>query len=82
MPCPESLHLYCSCYCVFLTMSSVKFVAQNDWKDAKGPLGIDRPSPKLAVNGESDPQWFKDLQRDGVSILSGEFLGDYDLMPS
>ena len=52
-----------------MTMSNVKFYSQSSWADAAGPMNVARKSPQLAIKGESDPQWFKDLQRDGVSLL-------------
>lgn len=49
------------------TAMVVSFVTQNQWNDAKGPMNVDKPSPVLATKGDQDPQWLKDLQRDGVS---------------
>jgi hypothetical protein len=43
---------------------------QDDWEDARGPLGIDSPSPKLAALTSQSPQWLRDLHRDGVSAPS------------
>ena len=44
----------------------VRLFEQREWSNAKDPMNIHIPSPVLAVKGEADPQWFKDLQRDGV----------------
>jgi len=44
----------------------VKFVEQREWQNANGPMNVDRPSPVLATKGDADPEWLKDLQRDGV----------------
>ncbi|GFZ51910.1 hypothetical protein JCM24511_09680 [Saitozyma sp. JCM 24511] len=49
----------------------VSFVTQNQWNDAKGPMNVDKPSPVLATKGEQDPQWLKDLQRDGFVVVKG-----------
>jgi len=35
------------------------------------PVNIDKPSPVLATKGDADPQWLKDLQRDGVVVVKG-----------
>ena len=48
-------------------MAAVDFIPQSKWTDAKGPMNVDKPSPLLATKGDADPQWLKDLQRDGVS---------------
>jgi hypothetical protein len=42
----------------------------KDWQGDVKPINVDLPSPQLAVKGESDPQWFKDFQRDGVRFQS------------
>jgi hypothetical protein len=49
----------------------VSFVTQNQWNDAKGPMNVDKPSPVLATKGDQDPQWLKDLQRDGFVVVKG-----------
>lgn len=47
--------------------SPITFVSQSEWADARGPPNVDKQSPVLATKGDADPQWLKDLQRDGVS---------------
>lgn len=47
----------------------VQFIAQRQWADAKGPMNVEIPSPVLATKGDQDPQWLKDLRRDGVSPI-------------
>lgn len=42
---------------------------QDKWEDPRGPLGIDRPSPKLAPLTSESPQWLHDLHNKGVSVL-------------
>lgn len=39
---------------------------QDKWTDQQGPMGVQRPSPKLAVPTPESPQWLHDLHRDGV----------------
>ncbi|ORY34554.1 hypothetical protein BCR39DRAFT_556072 [Naematelia encephala] len=46
----------------------VQFVSQGQWNDAKGPMNIDKPSPKMVVKPDS-PQWLKDLERDGFVVV-------------
>jgi hypothetical protein len=41
---------------------------QDRWKDPRGPMGVDKPSPKLAPLTSESPQWLHDLHRNGVSI--------------
>lgn len=41
---------------------------QDRWNDARGPLGVNNPSPKLAPLTPESPQWLHDLHRNGVSI--------------
>lgn len=48
----------------------VVFVPQREWT-GNGPKNVDKPSPVLATSGEDDPQWLKDLQRDGFVIVRG-----------
>lgn len=45
------------------------WLEQDNWTDPRGPLGIDRPSPKLAELTPESPQWLHDLHRNGVSVL-------------
>ncbi|CAD6569285.1 MAG: hypothetical protein TREMPRED_005173 [Tremellales sp. Tagirdzhanova-0007] len=49
----------------------VRLFEQREWSNAKDPMNIHIPSPVLAVKGEADPQWFKDLQRDGFAVIKG-----------
>lgn len=43
---------------------------QDHWEDPRGPLGIERPSPKLAPLTSQSPQWLHDLHRNGVSMFA------------
>lgn len=45
----------------------VTWAEQDHWEDPRGPLGVDRPSPKLAPLTQESPQWLHDLHRNGVS---------------
>lgn len=49
----------------------VRLIVQRDWDDKTTPINADRPSPVVATQGDSDPQWLKDLLRDGVSSALG-----------
>ena len=51
---------------------------QDHWKDPRGPLGIDRRSPKLARLTSESPQWLHDLHRNGVSLLIA--VGGLDML--
>lgn len=44
----------------------VSCAEQDRWEDPRGPLGIDRPNPKLAPLGPESPPWLHDLHRNGV----------------
>jgi hypothetical protein len=46
----------------------VTWVEQDHWEDPRGPLGIDRPSPKLAPLTHESPHWLHDLHNNGVSV--------------
>ena len=46
----------------------VTWAEQDNWEDPRGPLGIDRPSPKLAPLTPQSPQWLHELHRNGVSV--------------
>ena len=41
---------------------------QDNWTDPRGPMGVQRPSPKLAELTPESPQWLHDLHRDGVGL--------------
>lgn len=45
----------------------VSWAEQDHWEDPRGPLGVDRPSPKLAPLTPESPQWLHDLHNNGVS---------------
>lgn len=45
----------------------VTWAEQDHWEDPRGPLGVDRPSPKLAALTPESPQWLHDLHHNGVS---------------
>lgn len=45
----------------------VTWAEQDNWEDPRGPLGVDRPSPKLAPLTSDSPQWLHDLHKNGVS---------------
>jgi len=48
----------------------VVFKEQRTYKGP--PVNIDKPSPALALKGtEEDPQWLKDLDRDGFVVVKG-----------
>lgn len=47
---------------------TLTWAEQDNWTDPRGPLGVDRPSPKLAELTPESPQWLRDLHRNGVSI--------------
>lgn len=65
---PEQQHT-CSTMAVLASRPApMEFISQSHWSDARGPPGVDKKSPALATKGDADPQWLKDLQRDGVSI--------------
>lgn len=59
--------------------SVVTWAEQDHWEDPRGPLGIDRPSPKLAPLTAESPQWLSDLQRDGVSCSAHPILQKFVL---
>lgn len=48
------------------TRSVVTWAEQDNWEDPRGPLGIDRPSPKLAPLTAESPKWLHDLHNNGV----------------
>lgn len=50
------------------TRTVLTWAEQDHWEDPRGPLGIDRPSPKLAPLTLESPQWLHDLHNNGVSI--------------
>ncbi|WVW84368.1 hypothetical protein I302_106402 [Kwoniella bestiolae CBS 10118] len=43
--------------------------AQDLWDDPRGPLGIDKPSPKLAALTTDSPQWQRDLHDKGWALV-------------
>lgn len=45
----------------------VTWAEQDNWEDPRGPLGVDRPSPKLAPLTPESPKWLHDLHNNGVS---------------
>ena len=51
----------------YSTRSLVTWAEQDNWEDPRGPLGIDRPSPKLAPLTSESPKWLHDLHNNGVS---------------
>lgn len=69
----------------FLTLQSsrtvVTWAEQDNWEDPRGPLGVDRPSPKLAPLTPNSPSWLKDLHNNGVcppkSLIQGEHDTNY-----
>lgn len=46
----------------------VTWAEQDNWEDPRGPLGIDRPSPKLAPLTPESPSWLNDLHKNGVRL--------------
>ncbi len=52
--------------------SVVTWAEQDQWEDPRGPLGVDRPSPKLAPLTKDSPAWLHDLHNKGVSMFSEE----------
>jgi hypothetical protein len=48
----------------------VIWLDQDHWDDPRGPLGVDNPSPKLAVPNDDSPQWLHDLHHNGVRNTS------------
>lgn len=48
------------------TRTIVSWAEQDHWEDPSGPLGIDRPSPKLAPLSPESPPWLHNLHRNGV----------------
>jgi hypothetical protein len=47
--------------------TQVTWATQDGWDDPRGPLGLERPSPKLAPLTADSPEWLRNLHRDGVS---------------
>jgi hypothetical protein len=47
--------------------TQVTWATQDGWDDPRGPLGLARPSPKLAPLTADSPEWMHNLHRDGVS---------------
>ncbi|KAJ0121515.1 uncharacterized protein J7T55_008679 [Diaporthe amygdali] len=47
----------------------VTWAEQDHWEDPRGPLGVDRPSPKLAPLTQESPQWLHDLHRNGWALV-------------
>ncbi|KAI8312068.1 hypothetical protein K4K59_006424 [Colletotrichum sp. SAR11_240] len=49
----------------------ITWLEQDNWEDPKGPLGINRPSPKLAPLTPESPQWLHDLHKRGWALVKG-----------
>ncbi|KAJ2980963.1 hypothetical protein NQ176_g2319 [Zarea fungicola] len=47
----------------------VTWAEQDNWEDPRGPLGIEKPSPKLALLAPNSPQWLRDLHRNGWALV-------------
>lgn len=47
---------------------TLTWAEQDRWEDPRGPMGVDKPSPKLAPLTPESPQWLHDLHRNGVRI--------------
>ncbi|KAH7160659.1 hypothetical protein EDB81DRAFT_879008 [Dactylonectria macrodidyma] len=47
----------------------VTWAEQDHWEDPRGPLGIERPSPKLAPLTLESPQWLRDLHKNGWALV-------------
>lgn len=55
----------------------VTWAEQDNWEDPRGPLGIEKPSPKLALLAPNSPQWLRDLHRNGVSTCPCSKFASY-----
>ncbi|KAK2589642.1 hypothetical protein QQS21_012682 [Conoideocrella luteorostrata] len=47
----------------------VTWLDQDHWEDPRGPLGVDRPSPKLATLTPDSPPWLHDLHKNGWALV-------------
>lgn len=47
------------------------WAVQDQWEDPRGPLGVDRPSPKLAPLTSESPEWLHNLYLNGWAIVKG-----------
>lgn len=52
----------------------VTWAVQDQWEDPRGPLGVDKASPKLAPLTSDSPEWLRNLHHNGVIFLCAFLL--------
>lgn len=65
-PVPVSRHFHPTGSTLGSARTAITWAIQDHWEDADGPLGVNRPSPKLAPLTAKSPQWLRELHDNGV----------------